>query len=277
MDGNEIDAVNSDLFLQNNTTDDVIMGTGGGKVAIGTSTSRTLLTIRGPNDINDGPVLTLIGTNADQAESGRIRFIEGTASTNWRGGYIHLDGSANRFHIGVHTTSDNDTANDLDAITINRGNGQVGIGTPNPTQLLSVNGTAGKPGGGSWSSFSDRRLKQKVREYKEGLSEVIEIRPVKYQYNEKSGHDTSVEHIGVIAQELEKIVPHMVSTFEKDGEEYLQVDNSAMTYMLINAVKDLKAENDQLKTNQIRIKAELIELKALLQNQSSYHFPTSEK
>jgi hypothetical protein len=35
----------------------------------------------------------------------------------------------------------------------------VGIGTTNPDVLLSVNGSADKPGGGSWSTFSDGRLK----------------------------------------------------------------------------------------------------------------------
>jgi hypothetical protein len=39
----------------------------------------------------------------------------------------------------------------------------------------------------------------------------------------------------------------MVSTFPKDGDEYLQVDNSAMTYMLINAVKE---QQKQIKEQQ---------------------------
>ena len=34
-------------------------------------------------------------------------------------------------------------------------NGEVGIGTTSPDALLTVNGTADKPGGGSWSTFSD--------------------------------------------------------------------------------------------------------------------------
>jgi hypothetical protein len=35
----------------------------------------------------------------------------------------------------------------------------VGIGTTTPDNLLTVNGSAGKPGGGSWGTFSDGRLK----------------------------------------------------------------------------------------------------------------------
>src|SRR6185436_8803773 len=37
--------------------------------------------------------------------------------------------------------------------------GNVGIGTTAPTDTLSVNGTASKPGGGTWAVFSDERLK----------------------------------------------------------------------------------------------------------------------
>ena len=49
----------------------------------------------------------------------------------------------------------------------------------------------------------------------------------------------------------------MVFIKEKDGEEYLQVDNSAMTYMLINAVKELKQANDALE-EQLSILAEQV-------------------
>ncbi len=95
------------------------------------------------DDPTFGPVLTFIGTTSDQDESGRIRFREGTAATNLRGGYIHYDGAANRLHIGVHDTSDNNLANDEDIITIERNSGQVGIGTASPTRELTVNDTDG--------------------------------------------------------------------------------------------------------------------------------------
>ncbi len=116
--------------------------------------------------------------------------------------------------------------------------GKVGIGTSFPTSKLSVNGTADKPGGGSWGTFSDMRLKKEVTAYQEGLSEILKIKPVRYHYNELSGFDSQPEYVGIIAQELQKISPAMVSTFERNGQEYLKVDNSAMTYMLINAVKE---------------------------------------
>lgn len=127
-----------------------------------------------------------------------------------------------------------------------QGNGNVGIGTGAPTAMLSVNGTANKPGGGSWTVFSDKRLKSDIKSYQDGLSTLLKISPVKYHYNEISGCDTNPEYVGVIAQELKEIAPYMVSNFKKDNTEYLQVDNSAMTYMLINAVKEQQLQIQEL-------------------------------
>jgi hypothetical protein len=136
-------------------------------------------------------------------------------------------------------------------------NGGVSIGnsTAPSAQGIRVAGSyAGKSGGGSWSAISDIRLKDVHEEYTDGLSSLLKIRPVKYAYNEKAGYDTNEEHVGVVAQELEKIAPYMVESFEKEGEDYLSVDNSDMIYMLINSVKEqqkmieeLKAEVKELK------------------------------
>ena len=115
--------------------------------------------------------------------------------------------------------------------------------------LEVFNSSAKKIGGGSWAASSDRRLKQDIRDYKEGLEEVLSVRPVKFRYNELSGYDTEEEFIGVIAQELQEIAPHMVSTFEKDGVDYLEVDNSALTFMLINAIKEQQTEMKGMKAN----------------------------
>jgi hypothetical protein len=152
-------------------------------------------------------------------------------------------------------------SNNINRLVI-KSDGDIGIGTNTPAQLLSVNGTAGKPGGGSWSTFSDKRMKQDIRPFQQGLSEVININPIFFRYNSLSGYDIKEEYIGVIAQELQDIAPYMVSTFEKDGTEYLQVDNSAMTYMLINAVKELYFENQKLKTGNKQLESDILEMQA---------------
>jgi hypothetical protein len=119
-----------------------------------------------------------------------------------------------------------------------------------PNFLFNVNGSAGKPSGGSWSALSDQRLKNGIQPYADGLKTLLQINPVRYHYTVASGYDPSPEYVGVIAQDLQKIAPYMVTSSEHtpaDGLAYLTVDNSAMTYMLINAVKELHQENQELR------------------------------
>jgi len=131
--------------------------------------------------------------------------------------------------------------------------GNVGIGTTSPTQNLSVNGTAGKTGGGSWSTFSDRRVKTDIQTYSKGLNEIMEINPVTFKYKENSGYsNTSKDYVGIIAQEIEQVLPSMVDQIDdSQGSSGLSdkrvFDSSELLWILINAVKELKTENDSLK------------------------------
>ena len=67
-------------------------------------------------------------------------------------------------------------------LLLNSAGGNVGIGTTAPTALLSVNGTANKPGGGSWAVFSDKRLKRIRGSFNTGLKAVMQLQPVRYEY-----------------------------------------------------------------------------------------------
>lgn len=124
------------------------------------------------------------------------------------------------------------------------GNLGIGVSSNNPAYTLYVAGNAGKTiGGSSWIVASDRRLKQNINPYSEGLSEIMKIKPVTFQYNKLSGRDTTHINVGTIAQELQEVSPHMVS----EGKQgYLEVDDSAMTYMLINAVKEMNTNQEKL-------------------------------
>jgi len=168
----------------------------------------------------------------------------GAAAINVKDGIRELFLGVNTNGITLRSLTNHSTSfwtNNVRRMTIEAG-GDVGIGIFNPTALLEVNATTvKKTGGGSWSASSDRRLKKDILDYREGLEKVLQIRPVQYHYNDISGYNTSEFHIGVIAQELQVVAPHMVSTYDANGTEYLQVDNSAMTYMLINAVKEQQA------------------------------------
>lgn len=89
----------------------------------------------------------------------------------------------------------------------------------------------------SMTIFSDKRLKENIRPAKYGLNEVRKINI--YNYNWKEG-DTKTPQVGVIAQEVQKIIPESVHV-DKDKEfgGYLTVDGSWFLYSMVNAIKDL--------------------------------------
>ncbi|MGE0562071.1 MAG: tail fiber domain-containing protein [Flavobacteriales bacterium] len=132
--------------------------------------------------------------------------------------------------------------------------GSVGIGaTINPAYNLHLeNNSAAKPTTNTWTVASDARLKKDVKPFEGGLTDILKINPVWFTYTGEAGmpEDTGV---GVLAQELKKIAPYMVNEWEykkeesSKGEKYLGVDNGAMTYMLINAIKEQQKMIDDLK------------------------------
>ena len=124
--------------------------------------------------------------------------------------------------------------------------GDVGIGTTTPDQKFSVNGGASKVGGGSWATFSDRRVKKNITSFTDGLNALLQINPVRFQYNGKAGYlDDGKEYVGVIAQDVQGVAPYMIETIPKKLEladenttDLLMYDASALTYILVNAVKE---------------------------------------
>jgi hypothetical protein len=93
---------------------------------------------------------------------------------------------------------------------------------------------------------SDGRLKANVTQLTDVLDRVDKIRGVSFEWNEMSevvGACPGERQIGVIAQEVDAVFPELVSTPE-DG--YKSVDYAKLTPVLIEAVKELKSQNEAL-------------------------------
>ena len=93
---------------------------------------------------------------------------------------------------------------------------------------------------------SDIRLKENLQIIEGSLDKIGEINGYEFDWNEKSpgwarerGHD-----VGVIAQEVQKVLPEIVSE-RKNG--YLGVDYKRIIPLLIESVKELKQEVEDLK------------------------------
>jgi hypothetical protein len=133
---------------------------------------------------------------------------------------------------------------------INPNGGNVGIGTSAPTDLLSVNGTASKPGGGTWSTFSDERLKNIKGNYTSGLNAVMRLQPLRYEYKADNalGIKSPGEHIGFGAQAVQQVIPEAVT---QTANGYLMVNNDPIMWTMLNAIKEQQKEIVELK-RQIR-------------------------
>jgi len=120
---------------------------------------------------------------------------------------------------------------------------------------LSAN-SAAKPSTNTWTVTSDERVKTNITQYTKGLETILAINPVTYDYNGKAGFDsTSIGNIGIIAQDVLNVIPESINTYHallnEDDEEKTELynfDSHALTFILINAVKQLSAEIELLKS-----------------------------
>ncbi|HEV7684336.1 MAG TPA: tail fiber domain-containing protein [Pyrinomonadaceae bacterium] len=190
-----------------------------------------------------GTVIRLKGNSAGANDNAQIRF---TGKTN-----------GDLFTIGTDITTNNGTRIfqlfDLVAsaarVSVNA-SGNVGIGTAAPTDLLSVNGNASKPGGGSWAVFSDERLKNIKGSFTSGLKALMQLQPIRYEYKPANalGLNSQGEHIGFGAQALQKVIPEAVTS---TNNGYLQVNNDPIIWTMLNAIKEQQKQIEQLQ-GQIR-------------------------
>jgi hypothetical protein len=150
-----------------------------------------------------------------------------------------------------------------DAFVLKEGSGNVGIGTTSPGYKLEVNGSAGKPNGGSWSNSSDERLKDITGEYNRGLDEIVTLKPVTFYYKEGNlrGLPTNEENIGFIAQEVQDVFPEAVS---EGADGYLDFNMHPVNVAVVNAIKELKAENDNLKAENDMLRKKIEKIEVLL-------------
>ena len=159
-------------------------------------------------------------------------------------------------------------------------NGFLGLGTPGDangiptaTDRLQVFGdirvgTTGTNGcllnfagtGLVGSCSSDRRLKKNITPFAPMLDKVTALQPVHYFWRSDefpARHFGNDQNYGLIAQDVEQVLPELVVTNE-DG--YKAVDYSKLPLLTIQAVKDLKAENDTLKLRMSEMDRQLAEL-----------------
>lgn len=189
---------------------------------------------------------TTLNTAMDAWDTGQ-NTVSGVVISGQQSGHLVLEIRPNEVNDGLIV------ANDVDDLLM-----KVWGVTGN---LRIMGAVATKAAGTTWATPSDKRIKKNIEDFNDGLDIIKALRPVTYQFNGKAGmNNDGITHIGFIAQELEMNAPYMVSEnkgITPDGIKNLKiVDESALTKILINAIKQQQKQIEELKSNYNVLKAE---------------------
>ena len=182
-----------------------------------------------------------------------IQVTDNTSGSASSDGFQLIQSGANSFLENQEAGSLTLRTSATDRITITSA-GNVGIATAAPTDNLSVNGTASKPGGGAWAVFSDERLKNIKGSFSSGLNAVLQLQPIRYQYKPDNalGLKSNAEYVGFGAQAVQRLIPEAVSRNENG---YLQINNDPIIWTMLNAIKEQQQEIEKLKSEVRKLRA----------------------
>ena len=190
------------------------MGAGGDLILTSDGTHGTIFTNNGNFIVNCNNTIKL------DADDGEVQFLD----ANTEVGFINMVSSNFGFESKVQDKDiifkGNDGGSEITALTIDMS--EAGAATFN----------------NNVTAFSDERLKDNIETLEDGLDKVEQLRGVTYTRDDR-------EEIGVIAQEVEKILPEIVLT-ANDEMGTKSVDYSRITAVLIEAVKELSARVKEL-------------------------------
>ena len=175
--------------------------------------------------------------------------VNGSGAANWEG--YSIDGRAVFMHDGGTSTGIyNDVDNEWLFYANHNGSSYMYHNNSNKIEATSGGAyiTGSLTASGNVTAYSDARLKTNVNTINDALGIVGKLRGVSFDWKESGKHS-----IGVIAQEVEKVLPEIVlestATDPETKEETTvkTVDYGKIVGVLINAINELKAEVDELK------------------------------
>ena len=225
---------------------DLILNGSGGNVGIGTTSPEAMLNVNG--GIRSGTAAQ--GYHGDFQQSSNDTNITANGDVDFRAGNTN-DGSGNVVFKTALGTAVGGTNTNVERMRITA-QGRVGIGTSTPDTMLTVNGGADKPGGGSWGTYSDGRLKDVQGTFDYGLNEVLGLQPIFYRYKADNALGLPSEEIysGFIAQDVAKLIPEAV---EMNSKGYYKLNQDPILWTMLNAIKQEHAQRD---AENARLKAE---------------------
>jgi len=138
---------------------------------------------------------------------------------------------------------------------------------------VTVTANAFKPGGGSWTATSDRRIKQDISPIHDALDTVLKLRPITFHYTPEyramEGGLADKAYAGFIAQEYREVFPEAVVSTDKhvpgtaqNDAPILALDPNPALITAVAAVQELSVQNAELRERLDDLTARLARLEA---------------
>ena len=262
--GTEIGRINMDssnLTLRSTVSDKdvVIQGNDGGAnisaltldmsaagaATFNSSVTATAVTANGGVTVDN---ITIDGTEIDLSSGDLTLDVAGDIILDADGAQIRFkDAGTERFTFNLDATPELDvaggtftihnTTSDADILLVGNDGGSA------VTALtLDMSAAGAATFNNDVTAFSDERLKDNIETIPDALDKVCQMRGVTFNRTDFDGE----KQMGVIAQEVEKVIPEVVREDESE-DKIKSVAYGNMVGVLIEAIKDLKAEVDELK------------------------------
>lgn len=201
--------------------------------------------VTGASAVFDGGVavdnITIDGTEIDLSSGDLTLDVAGEINLDSDDGVIRFKDAGTQIGNFANNSSNfhvNVSVQDKDFVV----NGNDG-GATITAMTLDMSGAGAATFNNDVTAFSDKRLKTDISNIENGLDKVMKMQGVHYKRNDI---EDAKPQIGVLAQDMEAIVPEIVLTADDDMQTK-SVDYGKLTAVLIEAIKDLKAEIDELK------------------------------
>jgi hypothetical protein len=202
-----------------------LMNNGATRADIYYNNSATALNIR---NIQSGPLV--FETNA--TERARIdssgNLLVGTSSSGSEIGRLTVKQGADADNAGLRLIAPNSS----NAWAIRTGTDSNLYFGYNGTSRANINNSTG-----AYSALSDSRLKENTQASVKGLSEILALRPVCYTFIDD---EAKTEQIGFIAQEVEPVIPEVVSA-PTSANQYYGLNYAGVVPVLVKAVQEQQA------------------------------------
>ena len=217
-------------FASDNNQTDMVFKLGSSEAA----TEKMRLTHEG--DLTVSTSFTIGSATITEAE---LEILDGatvtTAELNILDGVTSTAAELNILDGVTSTAAELNLVDGITAGTVSASKAVIVDSNKDITGFRNIANTGTITAGGDITAFSDERLKSDIETIDDALYKVMNMRGVSYTKQAEKG-------IGVIAQEVEKVLPEVVT----DGE-YKSVAYGNIVGVLIEAIKDLKKELDDHK------------------------------